>query len=146
MTDKKNSNYTISTNKKKLDVDLISRFLKNSYWSKGIPVEVVKKSIENSLCFGVYQCAKQVGFARVITDYSTFAYIADVFIVGEHRKRGLSKQMMTAILNHPDLQGLKRWLLSTKDAHGLYEKFGFKKPQHPDWNMEIANLNIYESK
>ncbi len=136
-------NYLISANKTKLDVLEIHNFLKETYWAKNVPLEVVEKSIENSLCFGVYFKDDQIGFARVVTDYSTCAYIADVFILKEFRGRGLSKRLMEFIMNYPKLQNLKRWMLGTKDAHGLYSQFGFTSPQHPDWLMEKTNLDIY---
>jgi len=138
--------YLISTDKTKLDVQVIHNFLKETYWAKNVPLEVVEKSIENSICFGVYFHDDQIGFARVVTDYSTCAYIADVFILNEFRGRGLSKWLMKVIMNYPELQNLKRWMLGTKDAHSLYSQFGFSSPQHPDWLMEISNLEIYNDK
>ena len=128
MTD---SDYQISTDRDRIDVDLVFHFLSDeSYWRRGIPRHIVERSIENSLCFGVYSGDEQVGFARVITDRATFALIADVFIVASHRGKGLSKRLMREVVNHPDLQGLSRMLLLTSDAHSLYEQFGF---------VEIAN-------
>lgn len=128
-------NYTISTNKKKLDLFLIHRFLTESYWSKGITIDKVKNSITNSLCFGVYDGTKQVGFARVVTDYSVFGYLADVFIINEYRGNGLSKWLMECTVNHPDVKDLRTWMLATKDAHGLYGKFGFKPLEEPEKYM-----------
>src|SRR2546421_13076297 len=119
------SSVTVDTNKERLDLQLIHGFLTNSYWSPGVPLEVVHKSIDHSLCFGVYDGDRQVGFARVISDYCTFAYLADVFVLESDRGRGLSKLLMTAILADSRLQGLRRWLLATRDAHGLYSQFGF---------------------
>jgi len=118
--------YTISTDKGKLDLDMVHGFLVDAYWCKGIPKEVVARSIENSLCFGVYKGSEQVGFARVITDYATFMYIGDVFILENHRGQGLGVALMDAVMSHPDLQGIRTWMLLTADAHGLYEKFDFE--------------------
>ena len=111
--------FTISTNRGKLDLYTVHRFLTEAYWSKGITREKIKKSIDNSLCFGVYEGKKQIGFARVISDFSSFAYIADVFIIEEYRGRGLAKWLMECILKHPELQELKSMMLATKDANGL---------------------------
>jgi GNAT superfamily N-acetyltransferase len=120
--------YDISTDKERLDVAMIHDFLSNrSYWAKGIPLEVVRRSIEHALCFGVYHADAQVGFARVVTDFSTIAYIGDLFILEQHRGKGLGKRLVKTIMEHPGLQGLRLWLLGTQDAHGLYEKFGFRK-------------------
>src|SRR6266536_552050 len=118
--------FLVSTDPVRLDIEFIHAFLSNSYWAAGIPREVVERSIANSLCFGVYEGDRQVGFARVITDYSTYAYLADVFIIESHRGRGLAKFLMECITKNPDLQGLRRWTLATRDAHSLYAKFGFK--------------------
>src|SRR6476659_5467148 len=113
--------YSISTDNGRLDIDVIHGYLSGeSYWAKGIPVETVKRSIDNSICFGVYHNNGQVGFARLVTDKATFAYLADVFIVEAHRGRGLSKWLVEVIHAHPDVQGLRRWMLGTRDAHGLY--------------------------
>ena len=132
-------NYFASTDKKLLNIPLIHDYLSNhSYWAKGRSIEQVRISIENSMCFGVYSGGTQVGFARVITDKSTFAYLADVFILDAHRGRGLSKLLMEEILEHPDLQNLRRFMLATKDAHALYEKFGFKNITRPERWMEMS--------
>src|SRR4029078_10219382 len=118
--------YTITTDKSMLDIDLIHRFLSTeSCWAKNRPRAVVERSIENSLCFGAFDGREQVGFARVITDYATFAYVADVFVVVAHRGRGVSRELMRAMREHPHLQRLRRWHLVTTDAHGLYRQFGF---------------------
>ena len=118
--------YLISTDPSLLDVDVIYDYLSGeSYWAKNIPRDVVEKSIANSLCFGVYHHNKQIGFARLITDKATFAYLADVFIISEYRGKGLSKWLIQVIHAHPELQGLRRWVLGTRDAHGLYEQFGW---------------------
>ena len=134
---------TISTDRSRLDVPLIHDFLSNSYWAKDIPLAVVQRAIENSLCFGVYHDDRQVGFARVVTDRATFAYIADVFIIEEHRGRGLSKWLVQTILSHPDLQGLRRWMLATRDAHGLYAQYGFTPLKATDRWMEIHDPDVY---
>ena len=136
----------ISSSKPLLQLTVIHDFLKKSYWAKDIPIEIVKRSIENSLCFGVYEDGKQVGFARVISDYATFAYLADVFILEEYRGRGLSKQLMDAIMAHPDLQGLRKFLLATRDAHGLYAQYGFKPLAMPDRVVEINKKDIYTNR
>lgn len=137
------SEYYVSSDKSKLDLDVIYSFLTNSYWSKGIPRSVVEKSIENSLCFGAYHGDEQVGFARVISDHATFAYLADVFVLEEHRGRELSKMMMSAVVKHSALQGLRRFILATRDAHGLYAQFGFTEVTHPERWMEIHDPEIY---
>ena len=133
----KNSFY-ISTDKSLLDIKVIHRYLnEDSYWAKGRSKETIKKSIQHSLCFGIYDNThKQVGFARVVSDYAVFAWLLDVFVLKNHQGKGLGKQLIHAIVNHQDLQGLKRWGLGTKDAHGLYEKFGFKPLSEPDKMME----------
>jgi len=120
--------YTISTDKQLLDVELIHRYLsQDSYWAQHIPLTTVQRSIDNSLCFGIYYQQQQIGFARLITDKATFAYMADVFILPEHRGKGLSKWLVAYMLAYPEVQGLRGWMLGTKDAHGLYEQFGWKK-------------------
>ena len=135
------SKYKISTDKDKLDLMAIHDFLTNrSYWAIGRSFETVKRSIENSICFGVYDSSdKLVGFARVLTDYAVFAYIMDVFILEDYRKQGLGKQLMSAIMQHSELQGLKRIMLATNDAQELYEKYGFKRTVTPEKIMEIVN-------
>jgi GNAT superfamily N-acetyltransferase len=120
--------YEISTERDRLDVDTIHRFLSTeAYWSPGVARDVVERSVENSLCFGVYDGDEQVGFARVVTDGATFGWLADVFVVSGHRGRGLGKQLVAAVLAHPELQGLRRWMLGTADAHELYRRFGFSE-------------------
>jgi GNAT superfamily N-acetyltransferase len=129
--------YLISTERARLDVGLIHEFLSgSSYWATGRPREVVERSIEHSLCFGVYRGERQVGFARVITDYATFAWIADVFIIEEFRGRGLAKWLGEVMIAHPALQGFRRWVLATKDAHELYRRMGFRELQRPERWME----------
>lgn len=136
--------YTISTEKEKLDIDFIHSFLTRSYWAEGIPKDVIKRSVDGALCFGVYEGEKQVGFARMITDKATFAYLADVFIIEEYRGRGLSKWLMKVIMSHPDLQGLRRMMLATRDAHKLYAQFGFALLTNVDRWMQIHNPDIYK--
>jgi GNAT superfamily N-acetyltransferase len=137
--------YIISTDKRRLDLSVVHGFLTASYWAAGIPLEVVKKSIEHSLSFGVYKGDKQVGFARVITDYATFAYIGDVFILEDYRGQGLSKWLMQVIADCSELQGLRRWLLLTRDAHGLYKKTGFVEPKTPERYMEKVLPDVYKN-
>lgn len=136
--------YTISTDKQKLDVRLIHEFLsEQSYWAKGIGRDIVEKSIENSFCFGVFADDYQIGFARVISDHTTFAYLADVFILPEYRNLGLSKKLVKEIMEHPELQNLRRWMLATADAHTLYAQFGFTALASPEKMMEIVKKNMY---
>lgn len=136
------NNFYTSTDKSKLDIDMIEDFLsKRSYWAKGRAREKIIKSIENSMCFGVYTAeGQQVAFARVLSDFAVFAWIMDVFVLEDFRKHGLGKLLMQTIMEHPGLQGLERWGLGTKDAHGLYEQFGFSKLQTPETKMEKINL------
>ena len=136
--------YAISTDRSRFDLDLIHRFLTNSYWAEGIPRTTVERSIENSLCFGIFDHDEQIGFARVITDRATFAYLGDVFIIESHRGRGLSKQLMRAIMEHPDLQGLRRWSLVTRDAYKLYEQFGFTPLANAQRHMERYDPEVYK--
>jgi len=136
--------YEISTDRNRLDVALIHAFLRlSSYWAQGIPRAIVERSIQHSLCFGAFFDGRQVGFARVITDFAAIAHIADVFVVPEHRGRGVAKLIMAAIVEHPDLQGLRRLLLVTRDAHGLYAQFGFKLLTHPENFMTVHKPNVY---
>jgi GNAT superfamily N-acetyltransferase len=138
--------YSISTDRSRLDIDLIHNYLSNeTYWATGRSREVVARSIENSFPFGIYKGSEQVGFARIVTDYATFAWVADVFVLPEHRGRGLSKWLMEIIIAHPRLQGFRRWVLSTKDAHGVYERFGFIKLHRPERWMERPDPNMKES-
>jgi GNAT superfamily N-acetyltransferase len=139
------SDYEISTDPRRLDVAVIHKFLaEDSYWSPGIPRSTVERAIENSLCFGVYHRAAQVGFARVVTDRSTFALLADVFILEAHRGKGLSKALIRGVVEHQDLQGLRRFLLLTSDAHGLYSQFGFKEIGSPARFMEVLRPDVYQ--
>lgn len=132
-----NNQIYISNNKEKLDISIIHNFLNNdSYWAKGRSLETIQKSIDNSLCFGVYCESQQIGFARVVTDYAVFAWIMDVFIIKEYRGKAYGKELMNAIKTHEKLQNIQRWGLATNDAHGLYEKFGFKLIERPEIFME----------
>ena len=137
------NDYEINDDKSQLQLKAIHDMLKDTYWCKGIPEKTVALAIEGSLCFGIYKNKEQVGFARIITDKATFAYLCDVIIHEKHRGQNLSKKLMKVILNHPSLQGLRRICLATKDAHGLYEQFGFKVTETPQNWMEIKNNNIY---
>lgn len=135
---------SISTDKTKLDIDSIHDFLSTkAYWCLNIPRETLERAIQNSLCFGVYQHEKQVGFARVISDYATIAYLGDVYIAEDYRGQGLSKWLIETIMNHPDLQGLRRWILLTGDAHGLYRNFGWTDIADSTRWMEFHNKNVY---
>jgi len=135
--------YEISTDTARFDVDLIHDFLRNSYWARNIPRTVVEKCIRGSLCFGAFAGGQQVAFARAITDRVTFAYLADVFVLPAHRGRGVARLLMRSILDHPDLQGLRRWLLATRDAHGLYARFGFQPLKEVENYMTIHNPDVY---
>jgi N-acetylglutamate synthase-like GNAT family acetyltransferase len=138
--------YIFSDDPMKLDPVRIHHFLSTqSYWAENVPMEVVKRSIENSLCFGVYKDTVQIGFARWITDKATFAYLADVYIEEVYRGQGLSKKLMSLMLFHKDLQGLRRYMLATQDAHGLYAQFGFKAIEHPDRLMAITIKDSYKN-
>ncbi len=143
MTTVTNGKFSISTDKEKLDIKMIHHYLSNSYWAKNIPVDIVKKSIEHSLCFGIYFVNRQVGFARVVTDYTSFAYLADVFVLESEQGKGLGKWLIKEIMDYPSLQGLRKWLLATEDAHGLYKQYGFSALKNPDSIMEIRIDNIY---
>lgn len=136
----------VSTDKALLDIAFIHSFLTRSYWAEQIPVETVRRSIEHSLCFGIYEGGRQLGFARVVTDYATFAYLADVFVDEAHRGRGLSKRMMQQIMAYPQLQGLRSWFLVTRDAHGLYQQFGFTVRANPERLMGIVDPDVYKRK
>jgi GNAT superfamily N-acetyltransferase len=133
----------VDTDKRRLDVDMIYHYLRESYWAKNIPRALLERSIENSFCFGVYVGDRQAGFARVITDYATFAYVSDVFVLEEFRGQGLSKLLMETMLNHPELQGLRRWCLATRDAHGLYAQYRFTPLVKPEAFMERYTVNAY---
>ena len=137
--------FLLSTDPAKIDLPTVHRYLsESSYWAKNIPFEVFRTSVQNALCFGIYENGHQAGFARVITDKATFGYIGDVFILDAYRGRGLSKWLMQCILEHPELQGFRRWLLATADAHGLYAQSGFHSLAKPDRWMELHNPNVYQ--
>lgn len=142
----KQDEFTITDRQEDLDIETIHDFLRDSYWAKGIPRSIVKKAVNNSLCFGLYHNSKQVGFGRVVTDRATFAYLADVFVVPIYRGRGLGKWLVSCVLAHPELQALRRWLLATLDAHGLYEQNGFSALRKPERFMEINDPDIYQRK
>lgn len=134
----------ISTDKNLLNLPKIHDYLcHRSYWAKGIPLEVVQRSIDNSCCFGAYIEGEQVGFVRVVSDCATFAVICDMIVFETHRGQGISKQLMTEIMAHPDLQRLRRMLLFTLDAHGLYRQFGFENSPYPERMLQIASMNVY---
>ena len=136
--------YEVSTDQARFDVGLVHSFLSSSYWAANMPRKVLEKSIRHALCFGVFVDGKHVAFARVITDYATFAYLSDLFVIPGHRGQGVSKLLMRSILDHPELQGLRRFVLATKDAHGLYAQFGFKPLSNPDDFMTIHNPDVYK--
>lgn len=136
------ADFEVSTDPARIQLEMVHEFLTNSYWAKGIPMTTVRRSIENSICFGLYFSSQQIGFARVISDRATFAYLGDVFILPAYRGRGLSKWLMECILAHPDLQGLRRWILATRDAHRLYASYGFTQVKSERW-MELHFPDIY---
>lgn len=135
--------FTVTCDPAKLDLAVITEFLASSYWAKGIPAATVAKSLKGSLCFAVLDGERQIGFARVITDRATIAYVGDVFILPEFRGRGLAKWLMQCVVSHPDLQGLRRWVLATRDAHGLYRQFGFTPLKRPEVFMERHDPDVY---
>jgi GNAT superfamily N-acetyltransferase len=138
--------FLVSTSRERLSLDVVHSFLTNCYWAKGIPREMVARSIEHSLCFGIYEGGgAQVGFARVVSDFATVAYLGDVFVLESHRGRGLSKWLMQCVTQHPALQNLRRWILLTRDAHGLYSQFGFTPVNAPERYMELHRPNVYEA-
>ena len=136
--------YLVSTDKSKIDVETVHDFLSRSYWAENIPLDVVRKSIENSLCFGIYHQQRLIGFARAISDFATFAYLADVFILPEQRGKGLSKWLIGIVLEHPQLQGLRRFTLATRDAHSLYAQFGFSLFDKPGRWMQKHDPDVYK--
>jgi GNAT superfamily N-acetyltransferase len=150
------ADFLISTDRKLLSLDVVHDFLTNCYWAKGISRDVVARSIEHSLCFGIYdqpprpakearhEAPEQVGFARVVSDFATVAYLGDVFVLESHRGRGLSKWLMECITQHPALQNLRRWILLTRDAHGLYSQFGFTPLKAPERYMELHRPHVYD--
>jgi ribosomal protein S18 acetylase RimI-like enzyme len=138
--------YVISTDAARLDLAAMHAYLTRSYWSPGIPLATVERAARNSLCFGLYEQAsgKQVGLARVVTDYATFAYLCDVYVLEDHRGRGLAKQMMRTVMSHPALTGARRAMLGTRDAHGLYRQFDFKDVGRSEILMEIVRPDLYQ--
>jgi len=137
--------YTVSTDNNRLDIPTIHDFIANqSYWAQGRSIETLKRALDNSFNFGLYKTDQQIGFARVVTDYATFAWVADVFVLPVHRGKGLSRWLMELILSHPDLQGFRRWVLATKDAHSLYARFGFIALHRPERWMERPDPNMQE--
>jgi GNAT superfamily N-acetyltransferase len=136
--------FTIDTDKSLLQVDVIHSFLTNeSYWAQTRTLEQTRRAIENSICFGIFEAGRQIGFARVVSDKATFAYVGDVFVLNEYRGRGLSKWLMETMISHPELQGLRRWLLATRDAHSLYEQYDFAALRHPQRWMERTAPDAY---
>ena len=142
--ERKHADYTLSDDPARLDLDVILGFLSRTYWCPGIPRATVARAIANSLCFGVYLGETQVGFARLVTDRATFAYLADVFVLEPHRGRGLSRALLELTLAHPEVQGLRRWLLATRDAHGLYRKFGFNDLANPALFLTRHDPDVYQ--
>ncbi|HSG65824.1 MAG TPA: GNAT family N-acetyltransferase [Gammaproteobacteria bacterium] len=135
--------FSISCDPRDVDLDVVTEFLATSYWAAAIPRDVVARSVRGSLCFSLCEGERQIGFARVISDRATFAYLADVFVVREYRGRGLATWLIECVMAHPDLQGLRRWMLATRDAHALYEKAGFTALSHPEVFMELRDPDIY---
>lgn len=142
MEDSRNG-FLITTERSRMDIVVIHGFLTESYWARGIPLAVVEKSMQNSLCFGVFEGQTQVGFARVITDYATFGYLGDVFILQSHQGLGLGKWLLDCVMAHPGLQGLRRWNLATRDAHSLYARYGFSALAKAEYYMEINMPDPY---
>lgn len=144
MSDRQFGSYTISDDSSRLDLHAMHAYLQRAYWSIGIPLEIVERGVRNSLCIGAYdQAGAQVGLARLISDYATFCYLSDVYVLEEHRGKGLSKAMLEMAMAHPQVQGLRRWSLSTADAHSLYGQFGFKPLSKPERHMERLDPDIY---
>lgn len=145
MLSTRSDDYCISTDNNLLDISMIHHYLSTeSYWAKNIPLHVLQTSIDNSICFGIYYLNQQVGFSRVVSDKATFAYLADVFILEPHRGKGLSKWLMETIMHYPELQGLRRWMLGTRDAHGLYAQFGWTPLSTPERFMQLHNPDVYQ--
>ena len=135
--------FSVSTNQARFDIDAVHGYLSRSFWAEGIPKEMVAKSIANSLAFGLFDGRAQIGLARVITDRATFAYLCDVYVLEQYRGRGLGKWLIETVMSHPDLQGLRRFQLVTRDAHSLYSRHGFETPANPDRYMEIFRHGMY---
>ena len=144
MTEWRKGEYLVTTDPARVDLEVVHGYLEDSYWAKGIPLEVCRRSIEHSLNFSLYHGETQVGFCRVITDYATFGYLGDVFVLESHRGRGLAKWMTELVVSHPNLQGFRRWVLLTRDAHGLYHQVGFKEVAAPERYMELWTPNVYQ--
>lgn len=142
-TESSSPHLTVDTDPSRLDVSMVHRFLADSYWARDIPLEVVQRSIRSSLCFRLYEDGGQIGFARVVSDFATFAYLADVFVLESHRGRGLGQFLIAAVMDHPSLQGLRRWVLATRDAHDLYARFGFTPLAAPERFMERHSPDVY---
>ena len=140
------SEVELSFDRARIDVEAAHAFLSKSSWARDIPIATLRKALENSLCIAAFVDRQQVGVARAVTDYATFAYIADVYVLDAHRGRGISRQMIAAVLAHPQMQGLRRLMLVTRDAHGLYEKFGFTALAHPTRVMERHRPDVYSPK
>jgi GNAT superfamily N-acetyltransferase len=136
---------TVSTDPARLDLDAIHAALSRAYWSEGIPKATVEKALRGSLCFGLYAGRRQIGLARVITDAATYAYLCDVYVLEDHRGQGLGKLLMRCVMEHPDLQGLRRFNLVTRDAHGLYRQVGFTDVKNPDRYMELLRPDVYKA-
>ena len=136
--------YRASSDRSLLDMDVIHGFLMHAYWCEGVPRETVERAVANSFPVGAYHAGEQVGFARAVTDFATFAYVADVFVVEAHRGQGVGKLLIACLTSHPDLQSLRTWVLLTRDAHGLYRQFGFGAPSNPERVMVKQNLNLYK--
>jgi GNAT superfamily N-acetyltransferase len=143
MAEHRRDGFTVTTDSSRFDVAAIHAYLTRSYWSPGIPFETVERAIGNSLCFGLFEGARQIGFARVVTDRATYGYLADVYVLESNRGRGLATWLMECVCTHPDLQGLRRFALATRDAHGFYRKFGFSEVADPSKHMEIFRPGIY---
>jgi GNAT superfamily N-acetyltransferase len=135
--------FTITCDPAKQDLQVIAEFLASSYWAQDIPPDIVAKSLQHSLCFALLDGERQIGFARVISDYATIAYLGDLFVLPEYRGQGLGKWLMECVMSHPELQELRRWILATRDAHGLYQKFGFMPLKSPEVFMERHDPNVY---
>jgi GNAT superfamily N-acetyltransferase len=145
MNEWRRGDYVISTDVDRIDFDMLHGFLTAAYWSQGVPRGTVERAVRNSLSFGLYRGGKQIGFARAVTDRATFAYLADVFVLPEERGTGLGKWLIQVIIGHPELQGLRRWTLATRDAHALYRQFGFGELATPERFMEIFDADVYSS-
>ena len=145
MIDTRSQEIAITTDPSRLDLDVIHGYLTRSYWARGISRDLVARAMEHSLCFGAFAGDRQVGFARVVSDRATFAYLCDVFVLESHQSRGVGKRLMAAIMAHPDLQGLRRMTLFTRDAHGLYRQYGFRETRYADRFMEVFNDRPYDA-